>query len=180
MRWMLNIFAYLVRYVVGRKGWWWGIVVIICGVGICVAFYWTITPRDVTYPNARVAREYQQHLAYLMRALAESPPDFSGIRSGLYGSTIAVVEREDFPLFTRKLRYTLYKAAADPFVFHLITVGGMEVRDIDQALLDATKRLRMDNKPNIEIVIVAPSTISDQTKRVLEKKGLRVRLIDVP
>lgn len=128
-----------VKYVANRKGWWWGTAVIVCGVGICAAFYLTVTPRDVTYPDTRKVLEYQKHLTYLMSALTESPPDFSGARGGIYGSTIAVVDREDFPLFTKKLRYALFKAAADTYLFHVITVCGMDVCDIDQPLLDATK-----------------------------------------
>jgi hypothetical protein len=180
MRWILYIFADLVRHVMDRKGRWWGIALILCGIGVCATYYLTFVPRDVAYPDARVAREYQQQLAYLMSALAESPPDFSGVRGRLYGSTIAVMDRKDFPLFTKKLRYHLHKAAADRFLFHVITVGGTEVRDIDQPLLNATRRLRLSAKPNIEIAIVAPSTISDQTKQILEKRGLRVRLIGAP
>ncbi len=180
MRWILYIFADLVGYVADRKGRSWAVALIICGIGICAAFYLAVVPRDVAYPDAHRSREYQQELAYLMGALAESPPDFSGVRGGLYGSTIAVLNRNDFPLFTKKLRYHLHKAAADRFLFHVITVGGMEVRDIDKPLLDASKRLRLSDEGNIEIAIVAPSTISDRTRQILEKRGLRVRLIDAP
>ncbi len=180
MRWIPYIFADLVRYVMDRKGRRWGIALIACDIGICAAFYLAVVPRDVAYPDARVAGQYQQQLAYLMSALAESPPHLPDGRGGFYGSTIAVLDRKDFPLFAKKLRYNLHKAAADRFLFHVVTVGGMEVRDIDQPLLDATERLRLSGRPNIEIVIVAPSAISDQTKQVLEKRGLKVRLVGAP
>jgi hypothetical protein len=180
MRWIIDIFVELVRYIMDRKGWRWAAPVIVVGIGMAVAFYLVVTPRDVTYPKADRAGEYQEHLRYLMRASAESPPDLSALRGGLFGTTIAVIDRQDFPLFTRKLRYTLYKAAGDHFLFHIITVGGMTVHDIDQPLLNATKRLRLSGKPNVEIVVVAPSTISEQTRQIIEERGLKVRLIDAP
>ncbi|MEJ2702186.1 MAG: hypothetical protein P8Z79_07060 [Sedimentisphaerales bacterium] len=180
MRWIIYLFVDLVRHVLDRKGWRCAIPVIVVGIGMAVLFYVVFTPRDVTYPKADRAGEYQEHMRYLMRASAESLPDLSGLRGGLLGTTIAIVSREDLPLFTKKLRYTLHKAAGDHFLFHVITVGGMTVRDIDQPLLDATKRLQLSGEPNIEIVIVAPSTISDQTKQTLEERGLRVCLIDGP
>ena len=180
MDWILKMFADVVGYVAERKGRSWAALVVLCGVGFYGAYYLAFVPRDVAYPEVGRAGQYQHQLAYLIGALAQSPPDLSGARGGLYGSTIAVLSRSDFPAFTKKLRYYLHRAAGDRSLFHVITVGGTEVYDIDEPLLDASRRLQLSGEGNIEIAIVAPSTISDQTRQTLEKRGLRVRLIDAP
>jgi hypothetical protein len=110
----------------------------------------------------------------------QAPGGFSNIRGSFLGSHLAIVDEQDFALLTKKLRYALLKAADDSFFFHSFVIGGMNVYNIDQPLLKAAKRLRISSRTDIEIVLVAPTTISAETKSVLEKRGLKIRLIDAP
>jgi len=165
--------------VLDRKGWPWAIALIICGIVIYAGIYFVFVPRDIDYPENPSA-EYQRNLHYLLDASMQAPRDFSNIRGAFLGSHLAIVDDRDFALLTKKLRYALLKAADDDFFFHSFVLGGMNVFDIDQTLLKATKRLCVSSRTNIEIVIVAPTTVSAGTKSVLEKRGLKIRLIDAP
>jgi len=107
-------------------------------------------------------------------------PDFSNIRGGFLGSHLAIVDENDFPLLTKKLRYDLYRAARNDFFLYSFVLGGLNVRNIDQPLLEASKKLRNYRRGNIEIVIVAPSKISGDTKQILEKRGIKIRLVGSP
>ena len=109
----------------------------------------------------------------------KTPPDFSKIRGGFLGSHLAIVDENAFPLLTKKLKYDLYRVARNDFFFHSFVLGGFNVRNIDQPLLEASNIFRM-RKLNIKIVIVAPSTISAETKSILEKKGIQIQLIGPP
>jgi len=178
--WIITIYRELIDFIVERKGWRWAIPVIVCTIGICIGIWLAVVPRDVAYPENPPPPEYWRNMNYLLDAATQSPPDFSEIRGGLGGSYIPIVSELDFPWFTKKLRYKLHDAARDDLLFYIIVVGGMDVRDIDQPLLKASKRLSMAGCRNIEIVIVDPSTISDDTKRTLEERGLRIRRIEGP
>lgn len=179
MRWLLYILKTTNRFVTDRKGRKWGIVVVICCIGIYLVTRSFLIPRDVAYPENPLSAEYQSNLNYIIKASMQTPPDFSEIRGGFLGSHLAIVDENDFPLLTKKLEYDLYRAARDDFFFHSFVLGGLSVRNIDQPLLEACKRFRM-RRSNVKIVIVAPSTISAETKSVLEKKGIQVQLIGLP
>ena len=62
----------------------------------------------------------------------------------------------------------------------IIVVGGMNVRNIDEPMLEAGKRFRAPRRPNVLITIVAPTTISAETKATLEKRGIKIRLVGPP
>ncbi len=178
--WLVYPYVRLIKFLVERKGWRWAIPVLVCGIGICLSLWFFLVPRAVAYPEHPLSADYQRNMSYLVNAHAQAPPDFSGASRGLLCCHIPIVSEEDFPLLTRKLRYELREAANYAFLFRVIVIGGMEVRDIDQPLLDASKRLSVSGRRNIQIVIVAPSTISDETQLVLEKRGLRIRKIQNP
>jgi Zn-finger nucleic acid-binding protein len=178
--WILTIYGQLIDFIVQRKGWRWAIPVIICSIVICIVIWLGVVPRDVAYPENPLSLEYRRNMNYLLDAGMQSPPDLSKIIGSLGGSYIPIVSEQDFSWFTKKLRYELHKGAGDDLLFHIIVVGGMDVRDIDQPLVRASKGLVMSGRRNIEIVIVAPSTISDGTKRILEERGLTIRRIGSP
>ncbi len=112
-------------------------------------------------------------MSYLIHAVSQAPPDFSRVKGGLLYSHIPILTEQDFSRFTNKLRQKLHNAARKDFLFHIIVVGRMDIRDIDEPLLKASDGLRMPDESNIEIVIVEPSMISDDTKKILEERGLR-------
>lgn len=174
MYWILLIFGPLFRYVIARKGWLWGIALIICGVGIYFAF----RPHEVTYPVNPLSPDYQQNMKYIISATLQAPPDLPKDRGGFLGSHLPIVDERDFPRLTKKLKYEFRKAANDDFFFHRFVLGGINILDIDQPLLKASKWLRMSGRSNIEIIIVAPTTISNETKLILEKRGLIVHKIE--
>lgn len=176
--WIIYLFVGLVRFVVDLRGWLWGMAVTICAIVICIGAYVVFRSPDVVYPEDIFSVDYQRNMSYLASAVVQAPPDFPKIRGGILGAFIPIVKEQDFPRFGDKLRQELREAARSDFFFHIIVVGGMDVRAIDEPLLKASKRLYMLRQDNIEIVIVAPSTISDETKRILEKRGLRIRRIE--
>ena len=177
MNWIKYIFlASIVRIVTQKKGRLWGAVIAV--IVICVAaLYVALRSREVDYPENPLSDEYRLNQKYLSYATRKEPPDFSEFKGGFFFSQIAIVKVEDFPGFTKKLRQELFKAVDNNFLFHSFTVGGMNIWDIDEPLLKASKRLRMYGRRNIEIVIVEPSTISSETQRILEKRGLKIRRI---
>ena len=175
--WLVYPYLRLIEFIAQRKGRRWAIPVIACGIGICIGTWLVLVPRDIAYPENPLSAYYQQNMSYLLNAGMQAPTDFSKIGGALLRSHIPIMSEQDFPGFSKKLRYELRMAANDDFSFHVIVVGGMNVRDIDQPLLDASKRLRVSGGRNIELVIVAPSTISEDTQRILEKRGLQIRKI---
>ena len=176
--WIIDIFVRLFKFVLERKGWLWAAAVIICGVGFCIGAYVLFRPREVVYPKNPLSPDYQRNMNYLLRASGQAPADFSKIRGGFHGYHIPIVQEQDFPAFTNKLRQELYNAARKDFLYHRIVVGGMDVRDIDEPLLKASYGLRIAGRSNIEIVIVEPSMISDDTKKILEERGLRISRLE--
>ncbi len=175
--WLAYPYLRLLEFIVQRKGLRWAIPLIACGIGICIGFWLVLMPRDVAYPEHPLSPAYRRNMSYLVNAVMQAPRGFFNIRGALSLSHIPIVNEQDFGLFTKKLRYELRRAAGDDFFFYVIVIGGMEVRDIDQPLLDASKRLRVSGRRNTELVIVAPSTISEDTQRILEKRGLQIRKI---
>lgn len=175
--WLAYPYLRLIEFIVQRKGLRWAIPLLICGIGIYIGVWPISVPGDVVYPEHPLSPAYQQNMSYLLNASRRAPTDFSKISGGLLCSHIPIVSEEDFGLFAKKLRYELRMAASDDFLFHVIVVGGMNVRDIDQPLLDASKRLPVSGRRNMELVIVAPSMICEDTQRILEKRGLRIRKI---
>ena len=177
--WILYILiatAWIVAYKKGRQ---WGIIIFICGIGIYLPVKYLLTPRNVVYPENPLSAEYQLNLKYLIEASTQSPSDFSNIRGALFASSLAIVDGNDFPLLTKRLRYDFRKACRNKFFFHIFVLGGLNVRGIDQPLLEASKRLSISDKNNIRIVVVAPTTISDETKTTLEKRGIKIRLVSL-
>jgi len=179
MRWLLYILKATNRFVTDRKGRKWGIVVVVCCIGIYLVTRSFLIPRYVAYPENPLSVEYQSNLNYIIKASMQTPPDFSKIRGSFLGSHLAIVDENDFPLLTKKLKYDLYRSVRDDFFFHSFVLGGLNVQNIDQPLLEACKRFRMRGS-NIKIVIVAPSTISAETKSILEKKGIQIQFIEPP
>ena len=180
MHWILYILIAAAWFVTYRKGRRWGIIVIICGIGIYLAINYLLTPRNVAYPENPLSAEYRRNLNYLLNTSMQAPPDLSNISGGFLGSHLAIVDENDFPLLTKKLRYALYNAAHKNLLFHSFVLGGMNIRDIDQPLLAASKKLRNYRQGNIEIVLVAPTTVSAETKATLEKRGIKIRLVGSP
>jgi len=173
MNWILYIFVGVLKYIVERRGWLWGIILIFFGISV----YFALRPREVVYPENPFSDEYRRSQKYLLYASMQAPPDFSKIKGGLLCSHIAIVTEQDFPKFTKKLRQEFLEAISNDFFFHSFVVGGMNVRDIDEPLLKASRRLRMYGRPHIEIVIVAPSTIASDTEWILKEKGFIIRRI---
>ena len=158
MQWILYILKVAARFVAGRKGPTWGIIVIICGVGIYLVTLSLLRPRYVAYPENPLSAEYRWNLDYIMKASMQTPPNFSNILGGFLCSHLAIVDENDFPLLAKKLRYEFYSVARKDFLFHHFVLGGLNVRNIDQPLLEASERFRI-RKSNVKIVIVAPSTV---------------------
>jgi hypothetical protein len=177
---ILYILVGVIRHVLDRKGWPWVIALIICCLVIYAGIYFVFVPRDVDYPENPPSPEYERNLHYLLNASMQAPRNFSNIRGSFLGTHLAIVDEQDFALLTKKLRYDLLKAADNDFFFHSFVLGGMNVFDIDQPLLKATKRLRISSRCKIEIILVDPTTVSAETKSILEKRGLKIRLIDAP
>jgi len=180
MRGRLYIFGTLIRYVAERKGWSWAVLLAIFLLGILIAAGVIMTPGDVDYPEGGQTSEYRRNMSYLLAAAKEEPPDFSNVKGGFFGSHLAIVSEQDFPQLAKKLRCDLTEATDDRFMFHSIVLGGMKVHNIDEPLLKAAKGLRNSSQANVELVIVEPSTISAETKAILEAGGLKVRLIGPP
>jgi hypothetical protein len=177
MQWILYIFIAAARFVKDRKGRLWGMVVIISGIGIYLFINSLSRPRNVAYPENPFSAEYRWNLNYIMKASMQSPPDFSNIRGGFLCSHLAIVDVNDFPLLIKKLRYDLYNANRNKLLFYSFVLGGLKVRNVDQPLLEASKKLSISGKSNVEIALVSPTTASSDTKEILEKKGIKLRLI---
>ena len=173
MDFFLDLFAKVLRYVVDRKGWLWGAALIACALG----GYLVLRPGEVQYPANLLSPEYQENMDYLIKTVQHQPPDLPKGASGIFGSHLAVVSERDFPLLTKKLRQEFRNASEDGLLFHLLVLGGKEVRDIVQPLLAASKEIHMPSHPGMKVVIVSPSTISDETERILKERGLSIQRI---
>lgn len=156
------------------------VAIIVCCIAILIVYFKTKKPEEepISYVNTS-SPEYQENMGYLLHALMEARPDFSEARSGWLAAHIPIVREQDFPWFAHTLRQELRDASGSS-LYHSIVVGGMKVREIDEPVLEASKRFRARRKPNVEIVIVAPSTISAETKQILEKRGIEIRFVGPP
>ena len=156
------------------------IVIIICCIGILAVYFSTRKAEEkINYVNT-FSPEYQQNIKYLLDATLQARPDLPNGWFGYFCAHIPILQEQNFPWFTQRLKEEFRRAANYRSLYHMIVVGGMNVRDIDQPLLDASKKFRMRRRPNVEIVIVEPSTISSETKEILEKSGLKIRLVGPP
>jgi hypothetical protein len=180
MQWILFILLGAARFVKDRKGWLWGMVAIICGVGIYLFINSLSRPRNVAYPENPFSAEYRWNLNYIMKASMQSPPDFTNVHGGFLGSHLAIVDENDFPLLTKKLRHDLFNANRNKFFFYSFVLGGINVRNIDQPLLEACKKLSISRRSNVEIALVSPTTASAETRAILEKKRIKLRFIRPP
>lgn len=63
-------------------------------------------------------------------------------------------------------------------LFYQVAIGGMDVGSIDQPILAAIDDIQPFAKPNAQIVIVAPASISAETEKLLHKKGILIERIE--
>jgi hypothetical protein len=175
-----DTYARMNRFAVTRKDSLLAIAIVVCCISILVVYFSTRKSRDdISYVN-QFSPEYEQNMMYLLNASMERSHQLPKDWFGYFGAHIPIVQEQDLTWFTQRLRQELRHADNKRLLFHRIVVGGMRVRDIDQPMLDAGKGFRMRTRPNVEIIIVAPSTISAETRQVLEKKGLKIHLIGPP
>ena len=143
---------------------------------IVIAVVLLLKPGEVEYPAQPMSPDYQRNMRHLQAATMRRMPKLPDNMGGLYGMDLAIVSEDDFPLLTKKLRQVFHEASSH-FLFHLITIGGQNVERIDEPLLEASEGLRRPKTPNIKLVIVAPSTISPDTERILLARGILVERI---
>lgn len=158
------------------------VAIIACCIIVLIVYFNLNTKKskeNIPYINT-FSPEYQQNMDYISNALIEASDKLPDGWSGYFGAHIPIVQEQDFPYFTQRLKKELRRASTYTSMFHLIVVGGMNVRDIDEPILEASKRFRAPRMPNVVIIIVAPSTISNETKTALEKKGIGIRLVEPP
>jgi hypothetical protein len=156
------------------------VAIIACCIAVLMVYFKTKKPEQEPISSVSVfSPEYQGNMTYLSNALMEAMPDFSKASNGWLGAHIPIVHEQDFPWFAYRLRKEL-RDSSGSILYHSIVVGGMKVRGIDEPVLEASSRFRGRRKPNVEIVIVAPSTISAETKQILEKRGIEIRLVGPP
>jgi hypothetical protein len=175
---ILNILVGLIRDLSEKKGLPWAIALIIFIVVIYVVCYVMFVPRNVNYPRDLISPDYQRNMHYIMSATENALPDLSKSHIAIFGSYLAIVDEDDLPLLTKKLRYQFLKADYDDLSLYYFVLGGMDVSTIDKPLLAASKKL--SGQANIQITIVAPTTVSIETKAILEKRGIKLRLIGPP
>lgn len=131
----------LTLHVANRKGRLWAIALVACFIGILIVAAAVLIPRDVDYPEGGGTFAHQDTVHYLVSASMEAPSDLSNVKGGIFGSHLPIVSEKDFPQVAKKLRYDFHKAAAGSRLFHIIVIGGMNVRDIDEPLLEAARSL---------------------------------------
>ncbi|MBN2180755.1 MAG: hypothetical protein JW715_02485 [Sedimentisphaerales bacterium] len=155
------------------------ILIIICCAGITAAYIYKYKSREKEefYPVNEFSPEYRENMGYLLDVVLKEKLDLPDGWTGYFGSHIPVVKKQDFPWFIKMLKKEFWQASGSA-LYHRIVVGGMNSLDIDRPLLEASERIRPSGRPNIEIVIVAPTTISGDTKQILEKRGLQITIIE--
>ena len=176
----MTIIAVVVGCISARLGWGRAVTTSFFLTAIIIAASLGLMGRDVNYPEDPFLPEYQANLDYLLAAGTVAPSDLSSEKGGFFKTHLPIVSERDFPLLARKLKSLFRKAAASRRMFYIIVLGGMKVGDIDEPLLKAAKGLRNSGRADAGLVIVAPATISSETKAILEKKGLKVRLTGSP
>ena len=124
--------------------------------------------------------DYQKNMTYITNASLEATDKLPDGWFGYFGAHIPIMQEQDLTWLTKRLRKELRHAATYSSMFHIIVVGGMNVRNIDEPMLEAGKRFRAPRRPNVLITIVAPTTISTETKATLEKRGIKIRLVGPP
>jgi hypothetical protein len=179
--WTVSIYERVMDLAVDKKGWQWKIAGAICIIGLCIGIFVGIRagfpPPEVAHPHNPFSPVYQRNMSYLLDATKNALPRPSRGRGGWMGSYLVIVDRKDFPRAAAQLEQQLRGAVKNDFFSYQIVLGGMNVRHVDQVLLDATKPLRLSERCDVEIFIVAPSTISDETQEILKERGLRIRRI---
>ena len=155
------------------------IAIIFCCIGLTTTYVYTKKTKEREIANSvnEFSPEYSEHKSYLLEVVLKKHLDLPGGWFGYFGSHIPVGKEQDFPWFTQKLKKA-FREAAGSRLYHRIVVGGMNGLDIDLPLLEASKRIRPSRRPNIEIVIVAPTKISSDTKQILEKRGLKITIVE--
>ena len=157
------------------------IAIILCCVGITAVIIYTnkSKEKEIYYPVNKLSPEYSGNIDYLLEASTQHQLTNPRInRRGLMCVNVPVAHEREFPWFTKKLTEEIYYPPR--WVFHIIYVGGKTSLDIDQPLLEVSKKIRSSTLSNTEIVIVKPVKISSGTKEILEKRGLNVTIIEQP
>ena len=155
------------------------IVIIICCISLTTAYVYTkkTEEREIAASVNEFSPEYNENMGYLFDVVLKKDLDLPDGWPGYFGSHIPVGKEQDFPWFNKKLKEA-FREASGSLLYHRIVVGGMNALDIDQPLLEASERIRPSRRPNIEIVIVAPTRISSDTKQILEKRGLQITIVE--
>jgi len=156
--------------------------IIACCVGILIV-YFNFRPKGAKEKVPSVdtfSPEYRANMNYILNASMEANKKLPSGWFGYFGAHIPIVREQDFPWLAKRLKEELAHASAHTSLYHLIVVGGMNVQGIDGPVLEAGQRFRVRGRPNVDIVIVPPTTISPDTKQILEKRGIRIRLVGPP
>ena len=157
------------------------IAIIFCCAGITAALVYTRKhkEKEIYYPVNEVSPEYRENMDYLLQASMQNHPTNPKINMrGLFCAHVPVAHEREFPWLIKKLKEEFYYPPRS--VFHRIVVGGKTSLDIDQPLLEVSKKVRSSILSNTEIVIVTPVKISSDTKEILEKRGLQITIVENP
>ncbi|MFC1760766.1 hypothetical protein ACFL6U_01645 [Planctomycetota bacterium] len=139
---------------------------------LLVILFVFLHPYDVDYPKGAMTPEHQGNLNFLLEATQDRMPDLPDGLGGLSGSYLPIVDENDFPQLTKKLRQ-LFESSQNQF----IVLGGMDVFNVDQPILKATKGLPQIKQSWIFLRIVSPSKISSTTEAILKEKNIKVELL---
>jgi hypothetical protein len=69
------------------------------------------------------------------------------------------------------------EACDDPLMCHVVIVGGPQTPLVEPAPRKATRWLPKYKNETVQIIIVAPSSLSDGVKRTFASKGCKVEQI---
>jgi len=156
--------------------------IIACCIGVLIVYFnfGTKKPKEkVPYVNT-LSPAYSANMSYILNASMEANDKLPDGWFGYFGAHIPIVQEQDFPWLAQRLKEELGHASDYTSMYHMIVVGGMNVQGIDEPMLEAAKRFRVHRRPNVDVVIVSPTTISAETKQILEKRGIRIRLVGPP
>lgn len=156
--------------------------IIACCIGTLI-LYFNFRPKKTKERVPSVdtfSPEYRANMNYILNASMEANKKLPSGWFGYFGAHIPIVREEDFSWVAKRLKEELSHASTYTSMYHLIVVGGMSVQGIDEPMLEAGKRFRVRGRPNVDIAIVAPTTISAETKQTLEKGGIKIRLVGAP
>jgi hypothetical protein len=178
-----DIYRQAKRPAVSRKDSLWAICIIVCCACLLIAFSHAGKPQEDNSNIHHVSMfspEWDSNMKYLSNAVLEASLDLPKGWLIYFSSKIPIIEDKDFPWLAQRLKQELLRAARNRSRYHIIIIGGINVQDIDEPILKASEKIRIRIRKNVSIVIVAPSTISAETKSILEKRGIRIQLIGSP